>query len=94
MTDFDTWWLDHKDCYFDIQLKSKAIEEEDGHLIEYFKIVECVELPDKDIWLGFVPAWVCENEIRIEEEVVYYKLSEINLTDYTDLFFKELKGEM
>lgn len=24
MTDFSTWWLDHKDCYFDIQLKSKA----------------------------------------------------------------------
>lgn len=90
MTDFFTWWLDHKDCYFDIRLKSKAIEDEDGHILEFFKIVECVELPDKDIWLGCRNCWVENNDIKTAIDIQYYKLSEINLADYTELFLKEL----
>lgn len=89
MTDFDTWWLDHKNCYFDIQLKSET--NKNGHLIEFFKIVEYVELPDKDVWLGFKSCWVENDDVEISEDIIYFKLSEINLVDYTELFLKELK---
>lgn len=92
MTDFETWWLDHKDCYFDIRLKSEI--NKDTNLLEFFKIVECVELPDKDIWLGFKCCWIENNYIEISEDTEYFRLSEINLVDYTDLFFKELKEEL
>lgn len=97
MTDFFTWWLDHKDRYFNIQLKSET--NKNGHLIEFFKkgylreffkIVECVELPDKDVWLGCKCCWIENNDIEISEETVYFRLSDINLVDYTTLFLKEL----
>lgn len=88
MTDFETWWLDHKDCYFDIPVKSEPIKN--GRMLEFFKIVECVELPDKDIWLGFKCCWIENNDIEIGEETLYFRLSEINLIDYTKLFLKEL----
>ena len=67
----------------------KKFEDESLYIDNYFRhiqIKEAIELPDKDILIGFREIYDSESfERQWDESVIYYKkLSEIELTYFPD----------
>ena len=97
MTDFETWLhdfgYDHILCMLEIrrpgqytpyEIDKKFVDESlyiDNHF-RHIQIKEAIELPDKDILIGFREIYDSEDfEKDWDESVVYYKkLSEIELS--------------
>jgi len=91
MTDFATWLLDHKDKIFTILIYRRVFTpyeqkkcymdesryEDDGRY-SYCTIEEAIEIPG-DILLG-VKAVYDPDDLLEQEELTYYKLSEVRLS--------------
>lgn len=107
-TDLDTWLLDfneekvfmihrRKTIFTPYEQEKKFLDEEIWECVsESARVVEAIELPNKDTLLGFRDIWYedvrDENNCLIETRLTkssfidYYPLSEIQLTDISEEF--------
>lgn len=97
-TDLETWLLDfneekvfkihrRKDVFTPYEQTEKFIDETTWELVsESAKIVEAIELPNKDMLLGFRDVWYENDELITSSFIDYYPLSEINLKDVSAEF--------
>lgn len=107
-TDLETWLLDfneekifriyrRKDVFTPYEQEKKFMDETVWECVsESAKIVEAIELPNKDTLLGFRNIWNedvrDDNNTLIDTKLVqssfidYYPLSEIQLTDISEEF--------
>lgn len=112
MTDFETWLHDFGyDRIFRIlklrrvgdwtpyEIEQKYIDQdqyEDNHY-SFIKIIEAIELPDKDILIGYREFYDDISEIDSEEwesyPIQYKKLSQIELSFFSDDMKQEKDGE-
>ena len=99
--DFETWLHDvAEDKTFKIvKLRRKRTAEEPDYyqiVNQYCDLVEVIPLDGvlneaKDYLLGFRDKWISDNKIESEKIIQYYKLSDIELTDVTEVWKKQLK---
>lgn len=104
-TDLETWLLDfHDEKIFIIRRKKhtftpfeqdKKYSDEDTweQVTDGAKIVEAIELPNRDVLLGFKDVWtedvrdennsLIDTKQVVSQHIDYYLLSEIELTDIT-----------
>ena len=101
ITDWETFLIDYKDEFvFNVRvLKPKFTPYEQEHKFadediyeDYgdYKIIESIELPDKDILIGFLPiSGDYDNHTYSypTSDIEYYKLSEIRLKNITEDFY-------
>lgn len=107
-TDLETWLFDfHDEKIFMIERKKslftpyeqneKFVDDSVWETVsESAKIVEAIELPNKDVLLGFRSIWyedvrdddnsLIDVRLKQSEFIDYYPLSEIKLTDISDEF--------
>ena len=104
ITDLETWSLDYSDQkIFNVRKRKhtftpyeqyeKFCDENIYEDLGDYVLVECIELPDKDVLFGMSGTW--EEDVRDEDNsligvervvsdtIEYYKLSEIELMDVT-----------
>ena len=85
VSDLETWLMDYgKEKIFDVYVKANRDEEGTNRSVTTGRIVECVELPNKDVLLGFNFYDEVEFEFH-NDRIEYYKLSEIDLIDRTKI---------
>lgn len=104
--DFETWLHDvAEDKTFRIwRVRKLRTEEEpekkfiDKYAIvnQYCDLVEVIPLGGhlneaKDYLLGFRDKWISDNKIESEKLIQYYKLSDIQLNDITEVWKNQLK---
>lgn len=92
MTDFETWFSDG----YGVNVFKLYLRNKDGNIDTYPQIhkammTECIELPNKDVLIGFKS--VDEGQLFAPEIIEYYKLSEIHLEDITKWIEKEKSKE-
>ena len=83
MTDFETWMMDYGlSRIFRLSIR-KTLPPEMQH--EHFVIIkEAIELPDKDLLIGFQEI-MCWEDLSEEEPVITYeKLSNVRLRYYPE----------
>lgn len=80
ITDWETWLLDFGD-EFRLDVYKKSNEEVREAILVNAVIRESIELPDKDILIGFIeiPEYESEDDKKSPEIMHYYKLSDIEL---------------
>ena len=101
-TDLETWLLDfneekvfkiyrRKDVFTPYEQDQKFSDESVWECVsESARVVEAIELPNKDTLLGFRDIWYDDehNEWKLKTPALidYYPLSEIQLTDISEEF--------
>ena len=97
-TDLETWLLDfneekifrihrRKTVFTPYEQEKKFSDAEVWECVsESARVVEVIELPNKDTLLGFRDVWYEDENLTTSSFIDYYPLSEIQLTDISEEF--------